>query len=89
MNKKNLKLNKEEKEIFEAAEKGTLVSVPLSKKEMADIKSIARNTFAKTRSVNIRISERDLLRLKAKATHAGLPYQTYIAAKLHKDAEEV
>lgn len=86
MANKTLKLNKEEREILDAVEKDTLVSVPMSSKEIMDIKQIARNTFAKTRSVNIRISERDLLHLKAKAMRAGMPYQTYIVSKLHKEA---
>lgn len=86
MTSKILKLNKEEKEILDAVEKNTLMYVPMSNKEIMDIKQIARNTFAKTRSINIRISERDLLCLKAKAMRAGMPYQTYIVSKLHKEA---
>jgi hypothetical protein len=36
--------------------------------------------------VNIRISERDLERLKQKAAYKGLPYQTFIASILHEYA---
>jgi predicted DNA binding CopG/RHH family protein len=85
MIKKDLKFDKEEKEILDAIEKDGLVSVPISKKEMKDLKLIAQNTFAKTKSINIRISQRDLLRLKARAAREGLPYQTFISSVLHKN----
>ncbi len=48
---------------------------------------IAKNTFSKTQTINIRISERDLLRIKAKAVREGIPYQTLISSTLHKEAE--
>ncbi len=89
MYEKKLKLNKEEKDILNAIEKDALVSVSLSKKEKNDLKLIARNTFSKTKSINIRISERDLLRLKVKALKKGLPYQTLISSTLHQEAERV
>ncbi|MEK9167834.1 MAG: antitoxin, partial [Patescibacteria group bacterium] len=38
----------------------------------------------KNKTISIRISERDLLRLKAKAAEEGLPYQTLITSTLHK-----
>ena len=87
MVEKKTKLHKEELEILNAIENDALVSVPLSKKEMQGLKMIAKNTFSKTRTVNIRISERDLLRLKAKASREGMPYQTLISSTLHKEAE--
>ncbi len=88
MIKKDIKFDKEENEIIDAIEKDTLVSLPVSKQEMKDLKLIAQNTFAKTRSINIRISERDLLRLKAHAAREGLPYQTFISSILHKNTTQ-
>ncbi len=88
MIKKDIKFDKEEKEIIDAIEKDTLVSLPIGKQEMKDLKLIAKNTFAKTRSINIRISERDLLRLKAHAAREGLPYQTLISSILHKNTTQ-
>ena len=84
MTKQKLKLDKEEKEILKAVEKGEFESVPFVKSEIKRLSQIAKNTFAKTRSINIRVSERDLLRLKAKAMKEGLPYQTLISSILHK-----
>lgn len=88
MNKKTIKFDKEEMEIIKAIDEGSLISVPISKQEIDELKIIARNTFAKTRSINIRISERDLLRMKALALHEGVPYQTLISSTLHKKAEQ-
>lgn len=88
MNKNNFKFDKEEKEINAAIEKNSLISAPISKKELNDLKAIARNTFAKTRSISIRISERDLLKIKSLASRKGIPYQTLISSTLHQKAEQ-
>jgi predicted DNA binding CopG/RHH family protein len=40
----------------------------------------------KTKNINIRISERDLYKLKAKAIEEGIPYQTLASSILHKSA---
>jgi len=84
MKKRNIKLDKEEKEILAAVERGEFVSKPLSKKELGNLRQAARNTLAKNKTISIRISERDLLRLKAKAAEEGMPYQTLISSSLHK-----
>lgn len=79
-----LKLDKEEKQILASIEAGNFKSVPLTKQEIRRHAGIARATLAKTKTVNVRISERDLLRLKARATREGLSYQTFITSVLHK-----
>jgi predicted DNA binding CopG/RHH family protein len=38
----------------------------------------------KTKNINIRISEYDLEKLRAKSVSEGLPYQTLIASIIHK-----
>lgn len=88
MNKKEIKFDKEEREINDAVETGDFISVPMNRREMDELKQTARNTFAKTRSINIRISERDLLRVKAMALREGVPYQTLISSTLHKKVEQ-
>ncbi len=40
--------------------------------------------FRKDRRVNIRISSRDLEGIRERALEEGIPYQTLIAAVLHK-----
>ncbi len=79
-----LKLDKEEKQILADVEAGKFKSVPRVKQVIRRHAEIARNTMAKTKTVNVRISERDLMRLKATASREGLSYQTFITSVLHK-----
>lgn len=81
---KNLKLDPEEQEINDAVESGRVRVVPLSIHEKKRIQSIAKATLDKTRNINIRLTEADLLRLKAKAIEEGIPYQTLVTSILHK-----
>lgn len=81
---KYYELDKEEQEIEDAFERGEFVSVPNAKKEIARYSLMAKNTLNRNRNINIRLSERDLYKLKAKAQEEGLPYQTLIASLLHK-----
>lgn len=79
-----MKLSKEEKNILESVENENWKSVPNLEKRKEELKKIASNTIRKDKRINIRISERDLLKLKQKAFEEGLPYQTYVASILHK-----
>ena len=83
---KNLKLDREEQEINRAIESGKLRPVPVSPREKKRLQDIARFTLEKTRNINLRLSEQDVLRLKAKAMEEGIPYQTLAASLLHKYA---
>jgi predicted DNA binding CopG/RHH family protein len=82
MKKTNLKLNKEEREILEDYEKGEMESI--KEVEKGDYVKQAQNTLKKSKSINIRISERDLQKIKAIAARKGLPYQTFISSLLHQ-----
>jgi predicted DNA binding CopG/RHH family protein len=44
----------------------------------------ARNTFNKTRRVNLRITERDFNLAHTKAREEGIPYQTLLSSAIHK-----
>ncbi len=81
---KQLSLTKEEREIITAYESGHLKTVPNFEKEKARLEAIARFTMKKNRSINIRLTERDLQKVKAKAAEKGLPYQTFIGSLLHQ-----
>ncbi len=81
---KKLKLNAEEKQILADIDAGKFESVPNLKQEIKRHAAIARYTIAKTKTINIRISERDLIKVKASALREGLSYQTFITSVLHK-----
>ena len=80
---KNYKLDKEEKAILARYARGEY-RVVTSKKVLEKYRAIARNTLAKRKNINIRVSERDLHRLKVKAAELGLPYQTLVSSILHQ-----
>jgi len=77
-------LEKEETNILEAFERGEFKRVPNLEERKKELQKIAKNTFNKTRNINIRLSERDLYKLKAKAIEEGIPYQTLASSILHK-----
>lgn len=85
---KYYELDKEEKEILKAFEEGKLVRVKDFEKEKKKLMEAAKNTFNKTRNINIRLSERDLIKLKAKAAREGIPYQTLVSSILHRYTNE-
>ncbi|MEX0877676.1 MAG: hypothetical protein WDZ40_02305 [Candidatus Spechtbacterales bacterium] len=80
----NIKLNKEEKKILEDFDKEELKRVRGIEKEKERYGKYAKNTLGKSKSINIRLSERDLQKLKAIAVEKGMPYQTLISSLLHQ-----
>ena len=84
MKKKSIQLDRDEKDILAAAERGEFVSTKNLARDRKRYARIAHYTLAKNKSISIRISERDLMRLKMKAAEEGLPYQTLISSTLHK-----
>ena len=78
------KLDRFEREVLGAYEKGALVSVRPTKTQLAAFREAARATFIKNRRVNIRLSAADLMDIQARAYEEGVPYQTLIASVLHK-----
>lgn len=83
---KHVILTDEETEILEAIENGEFVSVKNLDKAKAEAIAAAKNTLNKTKNINIRLSEKSLLKIKAKAVHEGIPYQTLVSSVLHKYA---
>ena len=80
---KNYKLDKEEKQILRDYDAGKYRTIT-DKKVLDKYRAIARATLAKRKNINIRVSERDLHRLKVKAAELGLPYQTLVSSVLHQ-----
>lgn len=81
--KKTTYLDKEEKELAESLEKDEWVS-DLDKKEKKKYEAYARYSLNKQRRINIRMTERDLKKIRAKAIEEGIPYQSLISMLIHK-----
>ena len=77
-------LDEEEEQIVKDFEAGRLVRVKDFEKQKKLFKEYARNTLNKTKNINLRLTERDLHRLKVKAMEEGIPYQTLASSVLHK-----
>lgn len=83
---KYFELDEEEKQLLEEIERGEWVPVKNLAKAKKEAMLTARNTLNKTKNINIRLSEKDLQKLKRKAMEEGLPYQTLASSVLHKFA---
>ena len=77
-------LDNDEQSVLKAYEADAFVSVTDLEKRKQELQEIAKTTLNKTKNINIRISERGLYRLKAKAVEEVIPYQTLAASILHK-----
>jgi len=81
---KYIQLDSEEKQFLEDYEKGEFKSVKNLEKEKRRYQEYAKNTLNKVKNINIRLSVRDLEKLKARSVETGLPYQTLAAAVLRQ-----
>ena len=82
MKKKNV--NNEEKDILDSYERGQWKPVKNRKQEVKRLQQYARNTLQKDKRINIRMSSKDLDRVRVMATQQGIPYQTLISSIIHK-----
>jgi predicted DNA binding CopG/RHH family protein len=81
--KKTLYLDKEEKELAKSLENEGWVS-DLTKKAKKQYEEYARYSLNKQKRINIRMTERDLRKIRAKAIEEGIPYQSLISRLIHK-----
>ena len=81
--KKATTLDKDEKELARSLENEEWVS-DLTKKEKKQYEEFARYSLNKQKRINIRMSERDLKKIRAKAIEEGIPYQSLITMLIHK-----
>jgi len=79
-----MKIKKEENELLDSVEREEWVTIPDVREKVKCYKEYAQATFRKDKRVNIRISEKDLVKLQRRALKEGLPYQTLISSILHK-----
>ena len=76
-------LDKDERELAKSLENQDWIS-DLSKKEKKQYEEYARYSLSKRKRINIRMSERDLKKIQAKAIEEGIPYQSLISMLIHK-----
>lgn len=81
---KYFELDQNEQRVLKDFETGRLRRVRNMKRESLRYRQFARATLNKTRNINIRVSDRDLQKIRALAVARGLPYQTLISALLHQ-----
>jgi predicted DNA binding CopG/RHH family protein len=81
--KKAVYIDKDEMELAESIEKEDWIS-DLSKKEKKQYERYARYSLNKQKRINIRMTERDLMKIRAKAIEEGVPYQSLISMLIHK-----
>jgi predicted DNA binding CopG/RHH family protein len=81
--KKQAYLNKDEMELAKSLENEEWIS-DLTKKEKKQYEEYARYSLSKRKRINIRMSERDLKKIQAKAIEEGIPYQSLISMLIHK-----
>lgn len=78
----NLNLDPEERELYDAIERGEFKSVSIQEKKR--FSSVLKGALKKDKRVNIRMSQVDIDLLKQRAFEEGIPYQTLISSILHK-----
>ncbi|MBI4050515.1 MAG: hypothetical protein HY396_00865 [Candidatus Doudnabacteria bacterium] len=81
---KYYELDKNEKRLLKDFEKASLLRISSFRQKRKKYEQYAQATLAKTRNINLRIPEKDLLKIKARAAEKGIPYQTLLASLVHQ-----
>lgn len=79
-----MKLDKKEKELLASFERGEWKSVKDLSGAKKHYQEAARETLRKDKRINIRLPQKDLEGIQAKAAREGMPYQTLISSIIHK-----
>ena len=77
-------LSAEERDVLDRFERDELRTAPDAEREIKAARQAARNTFNKTKRVNLRMTERDFNLAHAQAREEGIPYQTLLSSVIHK-----
>lgn len=80
---KNKYLDNDEKELAKSLENEEWIS-DLTQKDKTKYREYARYSLNKQKRINIRMSELDLKKIRAKAIEEGIPYQSLISMLIHK-----
>ena len=79
-----MKLDKSEKELLASFERGEWKSVKDMPRAKKHYQEAARETLRKDKRINIRLSQKDLEGIQARAARDGMPYQTLVSSIIHK-----
>jgi predicted DNA binding CopG/RHH family protein len=80
-----MKLDNYEQELLEVVDKtDQFERVENFEETLMDAKLAAKNFLTKTKNVNIRIPEYDMLMLKRKSAELNIPYQTILSSLIHQ-----
>lgn len=79
-------LDKEEKKLIKEIEGGKWKRVKNFEQEKRKAMEAAKNTLNKMRNINLRVSIRDLTRVKSRAEETGIPYQTLVRSLIRQYA---
>lgn len=81
---KYYELDNAERNVLKDYEDDLLASVKNKGSETRRYRRAAKATLKRVRNINLRLSERDLQKIKAKAAEKGIPYQTLVSSILHE-----
>lgn len=79
-------LDRDEEKLVRDFEGGRLRTAAGFRRRGKVYQRLAQRTLEKAKNINIRVSEKILSKLKARAVEEGLPYQTLAASVLHRFA---
>lgn len=77
-------LTPEELQMEAEFERGEYTSIPMTPERLLELQEAARNTLIKNKVITLRVTTRNLMRLKA-AAREGVPYQTFISSLIQKN----
>jgi len=81
---KKINYSAEELELISYVENKNPKSIPNFKQKAKALGQATRNKSAKKISINLKLLEEDLKRIKKYAIIKGLPYQTLLSSAIHK-----
>jgi len=80
-----MKLDDYELELLEAIEKtDNFEKIEHYEEALMEARMAAKNYLTKTKNINIRIPEYDMLMLKRKSAEINIPYQTILSSLIHQ-----
>ncbi len=80
-----MKMDEYELDLLDAIEKSTeFQKVENFEDELLEAKMAANNFLKKTKNINIRIPEFDMLMLKRRSAELNIPYQTILSSLIHQ-----